>query len=84
MKLCIVIGREEDLFGFILALEIKLNGSWGEWDGWSSCSRTCGSDGTQSRNRACNDPPPENDGDQCVGPSTEVRPCGRWSCPGTY
>ena len=28
---------------------------WGEWGGWSTCSRTCGSGGTKKRGRDCVD-----------------------------
>ena len=64
-----------------LFVEDSVNGQWSEWDPWSSCSATCDG-GTQHRVRHCNDPAPQNGGSDCVGESSESRPCGESECPG--
>lgn len=58
-----------------------VNGNWGPWKQWSSCSITCGGRGRRTRTRECNNPPPSNGGRTCRGQgSSEVpcytRPCG--------
>ena len=42
---------------------------------------TCGV-GTLTRTRTCNNPPPANGGNDCIGPSSEVQPCNKGCCPG--
>ena len=59
-----------------------IDGQWSDWDPWTSCSATCDG-GTQRRVRQCDDPSPQNGGSDCVGVSTESRPCSEWACPGT-
>ena len=60
---------------------LVIDGQWSEWDPWSSCSATCDG-GTQRRVRRCDDPAPQNGGPECVGVSSENRPCDEWMCPG--
>ncbi|XP_027060235.1 A disintegrin and metalloproteinase with thrombospondin motifs 1-like [Pocillopora damicornis] len=50
----------------------RINGGWGEWSEYSSCSETCGG-GVQYRTRACTNPPPENGGENCLGSAR-----GKW------
>ncbi|XP_030062177.1 complement component C8 beta chain isoform X1 [Microcaecilia unicolor] len=50
--------------------DISINGNWGCWSGWSSCSR-----GEQRRSRQCNNPAPQNGGEGCKGLDTEVNSC---------
>ncbi|XP_074627228.1 uncharacterized protein LOC141885237 isoform X4 [Acropora palmata] len=66
-----------------------VNGDYGEWSSWSSCSKTCGR-GWKKRIRACNDPMPSNGGKDCyeqgLGSSEERAHCFERSCPldGSY
>ncbi|XP_056010712.1 sushi, von Willebrand factor type A, EGF and pentraxin domain-containing protein 1-like isoform X1 [Ostrea edulis] len=57
-----------------------LNGNWGKWDEWSSCSETCGN-GTKTRKRYCNNPAPYNGGHICSGNDTEITDCFVEDCP---
>ncbi|CAF0857222.1 unnamed protein product [Adineta ricciae] len=53
---------------------LAVNGDWGDWSPWSSCTRTCGS-AIQKSQRFCDNPKPENGGQYCSGPSTQIRTC---------
>ncbi|XP_038063563.1 A disintegrin and metalloproteinase with thrombospondin motifs 6-like isoform X2 [Patiria miniata] len=54
----------------------------GGWSAWTTgpCSVTCGQ-GVQSRTRQCNNPPPQNGGQQCSGSSTDTLTCFQEACP---
>ncbi|XP_052807330.1 semaphorin-5B-like isoform X6 [Mya arenaria] len=43
----------------------NVNGGWGLWLDWSTCSVSCGG-GVRSRSRSCNDPTPVGEGRLCV------------------
>ncbi|KAI0210653.1 hypothetical protein LSAT2_004578 [Lamellibrachia satsuma] len=58
-----------------------VNGGYGPWSAWSSCTKTC-EVGAQSRSRQCNDPVPDLDGLPCVGLSSETQDCNKDKCPG--
>lgn len=51
-----------------------IDGQWGGWYKWSSCSVKCGT-GMQERSRGCNAPSPQYGGLPCNGPMTEVLDC---------
>ncbi|KAH3833888.1 hypothetical protein DPMN_107204 [Dreissena polymorpha] len=51
-----------------------VDGHWGPWSPFSSCSVDCGI-GIQGRERLCDSPPPKNGGAMCVGLSHEDRQC---------
>ena len=57
-----------------------VDGSWGSWTDWSSCSVTCGG-GYQFRTRRCDDPPPLNGGAECPGSDEEIQSCNTVNCP---
>ncbi|XP_028823701.1 hemicentin-1 isoform X1 [Denticeps clupeoides] len=57
-----------------------VSGSWGTWLAWSPCSETCGQ-GTQTRVRLCNNPPPSHDGPPCRGSDTQTQVCSERPCP---
>ncbi|XP_039525325.1 thrombospondin-1-like [Pimephales promelas] len=57
-----------------------VNGGWGPWSPWDSCSVTCGG-GLQRRHRLCNSPAPKHGGKECLGDSKGSRMCNAQSCP---
>ncbi|XP_060047729.1 A disintegrin and metalloproteinase with thrombospondin motifs 20 isoform X2 [Erinaceus europaeus] len=62
-------------------METRLvDGEWGPWGPYSSCSRTCGG-GIKSTSRLCNRPEPRNGGKYCVGRRMKFRSCNTDSCP---
>ena len=54
------------------------DGYWREWMSWTECSLTCGT-GSQSREREY--VPPQHNGTDCRGNSTEQRDCNTFPCP---
>lgn len=60
-----------------------VDGNFGPWSAWSSCSATCGG-GAMNRFRNCSDPVPTHGGRGCerIGASFEVKSCGESLCPG--
>ena len=57
----------------------SVDGQWGRWSSWGSCSTQCGP-GTRSRARICDDPVPRNGGKNCVGDEKEENSCVFQSC----
>ena len=61
----------------------NVNGGWGNWNDWATCSVTCGG-GTQSRIRECNNPSPQGSGDQCPNDEEngeeETQNCNEMTC----
>ena len=57
------------------------NGGWSDWTDWTLCSKTCGS-GVAVRHRQCDSPPPDTDGQPCIGPDRETQTCNTEQCPG--
>ncbi|XP_066125175.1 complement component C8 beta chain [Saccopteryx bilineata] len=53
-----------------LRKNVPIDGRWNCWSNWSSCSG-----GQKTRQRQCNNPPPQNGGSSCVGPSSETLTC---------
>lgn len=53
---------------------LSVNGRWALWEVWSTCSKTCGY-GTRIRKRTCSNPPPQNGGKMCTGPSQQTGKC---------
>jgi len=60
---------------------LPVDGQWGVFGSWSSCSVTCGG-GVRTRERACDSPPPSGGGADCVGISTSQEECNTDVCPG--
>ncbi|XP_040907663.1 A disintegrin and metalloproteinase with thrombospondin motifs 15a [Toxotes jaculatrix] len=61
---------------------VKVDGRWGKWGPFGSCSRTCGG-GVQLSKRECNNPVPSNGGKYCQGVRVKYRSCNLNHCPDT-
>ncbi|XP_077194718.1 A disintegrin and metalloproteinase with thrombospondin motifs 20 isoform X4 [Paroedura picta] len=69
--------------GICISKEIErspVDGEWGPWEPYSSCTRTCGG-GIKSTTRLCNQPEPKHGGKYCVGRRMKFRSCNIDSCP---
>ncbi|XP_031569457.1 adhesion G protein-coupled receptor B1-like isoform X2 [Actinia tenebrosa] len=62
-------------------ISCQVAGGFSEWSKWSVCPFTCGVIGKQTRTRTCTNPPPQNGGPDCVGPSSETKECNLGCCP---
>ena len=60
-----------------------VNGGWGEYRGWSECTRKCGG-GMRSRVRVCDNPAPANGGAACKGVAMETETCNKQPCDGKF
>ncbi|XP_015209797.2 SCO-spondin [Lepisosteus oculatus] len=60
-------------------IDCQVDGGWTPWSVWSDCPVTCGR-GTQIRTRACINPPPRNNGANCLGTEREAQDCGSQHC----
>ena len=60
---------------------ILVDGQWGNWCVYETCSKSCGS-GTKVRTRHCDDPLPSNGGQSCVGDAHNEITCNTDTCPG--
>ena len=54
---------------------------WSEWEEFSECSVSCGG-GEKSRQRYCNNPEPQYEGEDCEGDDEETMSCNEDPCPG--
>ena len=63
----------------------KVDGGYGPWSEYGSCSVTCG-EGVQERKRICDHPIPQFAGLRCdqleLGPDSETKSCKMENCPG--
>ena len=69
---------------FLYIIYFQVNGMWGGWNEWESCTVTCGG-GSQTRTRQCLWPDANNKGKHCNfdgSDSVQSRECGINSCPG--
>ncbi|KAM3863184.1 thrombospondin-2 [Diretmus argenteus] len=57
-----------------------IDGGWGPWSPWASCSATCGG-GIKSRTRVCNSPQPQYGGKKCLGEANDSDACNKNDCP---
>ncbi|XP_015176924.1 PREDICTED: A disintegrin and metalloproteinase with thrombospondin motifs 9 isoform X2 [Polistes dominula] len=57
-----------------------IDGEWGPWGPFGECSRTC-SGGIKKRYRECDNPPPQNGGNYCVGEQVNYESCATNECP---
>ena len=58
-----------------------MNGGWGRWSSYGSCSKTCGG-GVKERTRQCNNPTPKHGGSKCRGVERDITYCAMIGCPG--
>ena len=58
----------------------QMDGGWGNWKSWSSCSRSCGG-GIRSSTRECDNPPPSHGGLYCTGDRVRYQSCNTDKCP---
>nr|XP_018668081.2 hemicentin-1 [Ciona intestinalis] len=58
-----------------------IDGQWGSWTRWGSCSKTCGN-GERTRSRLCNEPRPQFSGRWCSGDATQSSYCRETYCHG--
>lgn len=72
-----------DFFLISVTLFEKVHGEWGEWSVWTTCNVTC-SGGLQQRQRQCNNPTPQNGGNNCTGREAEIVTCNDVPCPRKY
>ncbi|XP_057291700.1 hemicentin-1-like [Hydractinia symbiolongicarpus] len=61
--------------------DCSVDGGFGDWSSYSSCSKTCGG-GVQTRTRECNNPTPLGSGKDCAGAREETRGCANDFCKG--
>ena len=62
---------------------ILVDGKWSRWGKWGTCSVSCGR-GIQTRTRTCNNPAPQNGGQECDSGGSiaeQTRPCNKKDCP---
>ncbi|KAL7383391.1 hypothetical protein ABVT39_009646 [Epinephelus coioides] len=57
-----------------------IDGGWGPWSPWATCSATCGG-GIKSRTRVCNSPQPQYGGNNCIGEANDSDSCNKKDCP---
>ena len=68
-------------FSILAHFIIAVNGRWGLWSPYSSCTKTCGI-GSKKRTRECTNPPPLAGGENCVGETEQIIQCNTNSCSG--
>ncbi|XP_067024997.1 semaphorin-5A-like isoform X1 [Acropora muricata] len=73
------VGNSTETRGCVIR-PCPVDGGYTPWSAWNSCSNLCGN-GTQRRHRECSNPAPANNGQRCVGNSTETRGCVNRPCP---
>ncbi|XP_068717618.1 uncharacterized protein [Montipora capricornis] len=57
-----------------------VDGAWSDWMIWTQCSKSCGG-GVKARRRSCSNPPPNRNGQSCVGLVQETAACSENPCP---
>ncbi|ESO96234.1 hypothetical protein LOTGIDRAFT_174945 [Lottia gigantea] len=57
-----------------------VDGSWGDWEKYGLCSRSCGG-GVKFKIRHCNNPTPSNLGKYCLGKRKKYKSCNTKPCP---
>jgi len=78
--LCAAVGAYQKAF-YSTTPGTAVNGGWGAWATWSTCTKSCGS-GMRTRKRACDSPVPKFGGTSCSGKFFEKEFCNNVACPG--
>ncbi|XP_076472602.1 hemicentin-1-like [Babylonia areolata] len=52
-----------------------VDGAWGTWEAWGTCSVTCMAVGVRNRLHHCDSPPAQYGGADCPGSDTETQTC---------
>ncbi|XP_060069782.1 hemicentin-1-like [Ylistrum balloti] len=73
------IGSSLDSRTCIMA-SCPVNGQWGNWQGWTECSATCG-EGERFRSRFCDNPSPRDGGLNCQDDDIQYDVCVSRPCP---
>ncbi|XP_062570988.1 hemicentin-1-like isoform X1 [Saccostrea cucullata] len=60
--------------------QCAVDGMWGQWNHWTSCSQSCGG-GVRSRLRRCDSPAPVYGGSACSGRAAQRDYCNPEPCP---
>ena len=63
--------------------EFTVNGGWSIWNGWSTCSVSCGP-GNRSRTRICTTPSNYSGDLNCEGPLKHFKSCNMFKCSGKF
>lgn len=58
-----------------------VNGNWGAWSSYSTCSVTCGN-GNMTSTRTCDSPAPVHGGNDCHGDAIRMKSCHHAPCKG--
>uniref|UniRef100_A0AAY4DX51 Thrombospondin-2 n=1 Tax=Denticeps clupeoides TaxID=299321 RepID=A0AAY4DX51_9TELE len=61
------------------ATPCPIDGGWGPWSPWATCSATCGG-GNRGRSRVCNSPRPQYGGRRCQGEARDSEACSKQDC----
>lgn len=75
--------RNTDLWKYKTSISTStflVDGGWGPWSPWATCSATCGG-GVKSRTRECNSPQPQYGGKKCIGEANDSESCNKKDCP---
>ena len=59
---------------------VKVDGEWGSWQEWGSCTSTCNG-GSKYRKRVCDNPQPAHGGQFCQGNVRDQMNCNTHPCP---
>lgn len=73
-------GHRDGPSSFSCLLQPVVDGGWGPWSPWGSCSRSCGG-GVQFSYRHCDSPKPQHGGRYCEGQRAKYQSCHTDECP---